>query len=133
MLTGILLFTIAGILLYERYMCIFNIRDAMIQPFLPEPFANISDGWAISHILLYAALAYLFPEHLVLLFFIGVLWEIVEECYGWMLRNGYTKAPPCIQLSDVRNTWWFGRWHDLVSNSIGLLIGYGIYKYTTHQ
>ncbi len=128
LLFGIFILVVIGILLYERYMCALNIRDIMIQPLLPEPFENVSDGWAISHIILYTILAYLFPKRIVLLFFVGILWEIIEEGYGWLLRHSYIKVPECIKLSDSRQTWWFGRWHDLVSNSIGLAIGYSLHR-----
>jgi hypothetical protein len=130
LMTVILLCTVLAIFLYERYMCVLNIRDAMTQPFLPEPFENVSDGWAISHIALYAILAYLFPSRLVLLFFIGVAWEILEETYGWIIRNTDYKPTACQNVSDKMTTWWYGRWHDLVSNSIGLLAGYGVYCLT---
>lgn len=123
----LLVCTVISIFLYERYMCILNIRDAMTKPFLPEPFENVSDGWAISHILLYAVLAYLFPSRLFVLFLIGVVWELLEEAYGWMIRNTGYKPAACQNVSDKMTTWWYGRWHDLVSNTIGLFAGYGLY------
>ncbi len=128
----ILILSIAVVLifLYERHLCFLNLQDLMIHPLLPEPFENISDGWAISHILLFALLAYLFPNCLLLLFIIGVVWEGMEEAYGWIVRNTPFKHVSChLNMSD-RSSWWFGRWHDIISNSIGLAIGYGLYSIT---
>jgi hypothetical protein len=122
----ILIVTVFAIFLYERYLCFLNIRDAMTRPLLPEPFSNISDGWAISHILLYTLLAFLFPSCLLPLFIVGVVWEILEEIYGWVVRNTSFKHVSCHTERSHMSSWWFGRWHDIVSNSIGLGIGYGL-------
>lgn len=129
--TMIVILTVAVVLifLYERHLCFLNLRDTMTRPLLPEPFTNVSDGWAISHILLFAILAYLYPTCLVPLFIIGVVWEAMEEAYGWIVRNTRIQHVSChLQMSDM-SSWWFGRWHDIISNSIGLGLGYGAYRF----
>lgn len=131
LLLGIILaMTVASIFFYQRLLCYTKHADRMTIGLLPEPFTNISDGWAISHILLYMVLGYLFPTHLSILFCIGVFWEIMEASYGWLINNTKLNLNVCIVpvFSDDLKIWWIGRWHDIISNSIGLAIGYGLHK-----
>lgn len=63
------------------------------------------DGWTGLHLLFYGVLAFVFPRRWLLLFVLGVLWEAYEYAIS------------------RRSEWWYARWQDIVTNSVGILLG----------
>jgi hypothetical protein len=82
-----------------------------------------SDGWAISHVLFYALLGYLYPDRWMYLFVTGVLWEIIE--------SRFEDKPFYLSSCKGREKekWWYGRYEDIISNTIGMMIGICLRKY----
>jgi len=63
------------------------------------------DGWTLLHLFFYGVLAFLFPARWPLLFLLGVAWEAYEFAVS------------------VRSEWWYARWQDIATNSVGIVIG----------
>lgn len=79
-------------------------------------------GWSISHFVAFYIAGFLFPQQWVLIFILGVLWELVENI-GADLVNFEEKS----KLTDsnmYQNKWMCGNLSDIIFNSIGLFLGY---------
>lgn len=79
------------------------------------------DGWGMSHLFFFMLLGYLFPRRKQLLFsfVLGVLWELAE--YSIKEYPFYLTA--CQIKTHKGEGWWYGRWQDIVMNSVGLWMG----------
>lgn len=84
------------------------------------------DGWGILHFFYFMLLAYFFPENLTSIFVMGVLWEMVESYSAdhpfYLAKCKYTIT------TDDKKGWWYGRWQDIVMNTLGMLCGYYLVK-----
>jgi hypothetical protein len=108
------------------------------KPILKVPSAEL-DWWSVTHIVFFAILAFLFPDHLFELFVLGILWEIIEDGLAPRTNKGVIKCD-----KEYKNSWlntfkvmwcdniarekdyWYGKWDDVFSNTLGLLIGHFI-------
>lgn len=89
------------------------------------PLCNFLDGWGVMHFIYFMLLGYSFPHNLPTVFWMGVLWEAIES---------YSRDHP-FYLSeckysigtDKQSGWWYGRWEDVVMNTLGMLCGYFLY------
>ena len=63
------------------------------------------DGWTLLHLFFYGALAFVFPAQWPLLFLLGATWEAYEYAIS------------------VRSEWWYARWQDIATNSVGIVLG----------
>lgn len=117
------------IMAYGTYRCNReDYRDPLTTNFGPKSLEKFLDGWGISHFLFFGALAFMFSDKksLILIAALGVTWEIIEIIF---------KDHP-FYLSDCKYTlqtdsgegWWYGRWEDIVMNSLGMLTGVMIKK-----
>jgi len=104
------------ILLYGSVRCTtaFHFKDPLLTKLGPFDL----DGWSVSHGLFYILLGYLFPDHFILLMFMGILWELMEE---FVLNSILPKGGGC-------QRWWFGRISDIPMNAIGFMIGVALSK-----
>ncbi len=112
------------IMAYGTYRCNkTDYIDPLTTNFGPKSLHRFLDGWGISHFLFYGVLAFMYPDRksLILIASLGVAWEIIEIIF---------KDHP-FYLSDCKYTlqtdkgegWWYGRWEDIVMNSLGMLTG----------
>lgn len=121
---------IVSIFVYGYFVRHFIHRDP-----LEDKFAKCSgcDGWAITHLLFFLLLGFLYPEHLLTIMIIGVIWEFFETflgSYKIMLFGQRVKLVGDIQNGVVNdNSWWYGRVTDIAFNLIGLIIGVSIARY----
>lgn len=102
-----------------------NFQDPFTKSMLPAPWSNFLDGWGILHVFFFMGLAYAYPRHLLFIFVAGVVWELVE----FILKDrpfyiSKCNVAPVIDTNGVQKVWWYGRWEDIVMNSIGIAIGY---------
>ena len=77
------------------------------------------DYWAGTHFLLNALLAFTLPDHVTLFFVVGSSYEVFEQLVG-QTDNAVQRLGP---RSDGVQTWWYGRFSDILFNTTGLLVG----------
>jgi hypothetical protein len=116
-----------SIILYGTYRCKnTEFKDPFTQSFVPPPWDKFLDGWGILHFLFYMILAYFYPTHLLLIFMMGVGWEILESYFYdhpfYLSKCNYNLS------TDGVAGWWYGRWQDIVMNSLGIIVGYYLAK-----
>lgn len=85
------------------------------------------DGWSATHFFWFMILGFAFPGNFILAFLIGCIWELFEDYYGkkrpeW-LGYYYFNCPGLASYKEGDGNWWYGKWSDLLCNSIGYLIG----------
>jgi hypothetical protein len=66
-------------------------------------------GWALSHLFGFMLAALLMPDKWFLLFWVGVIWELMEFSFGY--------------VKDVDRGYWYYVWFDIVLNGIGIAVG----------
>jgi len=108
---------------------------------LSKPIAKlppvIIDGWSATHVILFAVLAILLPNRLFELFLVGLAWELLEDIFApeYLTQlidcNGpHTNSEPLIRSLwcgfSSKHSYWYGKWDDLFSNSMGLILGHFI-------
>ena len=95
--------------------------------------------WPISHLLIYilATLRFHKLNQIILLFFLGIIWEIIET-YGSGLDRWFTSKKDYIDVKKIKlsknvkmqyTTYWTGTFSDIVFNTIGMIIGILIIKF----
>jgi hypothetical protein len=95
---------------------------------LEKKFAKCEgcDLWALTHFTMYFILAYFFPRYYVLLFIIGVLYEVFEYVIG-RTKNSFKYLGP--MTTDGDQSWWYGRVSDIVFNTFGIITGVALSPY----
>ena len=88
--------------------------------------------WPFSHLVLYAVLAFIFPDCLIVLFVIGVIWELLEMSGDFILSRsaslGKKRETITSEKVEYNGVWVQGNFKDLIFNAIGLAIGFGLRK-----
>ena len=89
------------------------------------------DLWAITHILLYIVLGYMYPDKLFILMLIGIVWEIIEVRIGKIKLQilGFDVPDDNAIIKNGQIHWFFGRVTDIAFNLSGAIIGAEIAKY----
>jgi hypothetical protein len=114
----IVLFIVA----YGTYRCQ---RPSFTDPFsktlFPNQFRHFLDGWGLFHFIFYA----LFPQYWLVIFVIGVAWEFIETISK--ARPFYLSKCHANVSTDQKAGWWYGRYQDIVMNTLGQILGYYMY------
>lgn len=99
---------ISLILIYGYIKCRYKIED----PIKTKIIYDI-DIWALLHILIFFILTLLFPNQYILLFILGIIWEITEH-----LLNLY------FEYINIKcfTQWWYFRYVDILYNLIGIIL-----------
>lgn len=118
---AITMICVCAIVTYGNVRC--SSKTHFKDPLLTQLGLFDLDGWSLTHVIYYALLGYLFPKHMGSLFFVGVLWEIVEEFVLNRLSSARTSCASILPRDDPEQRWWFGRVSDIPMNTIGLIIG----------
>lgn len=90
--------------------------------FKDKQLCKFVDGWGMSHFFYFMILGYCFPQELTTIFMMGVLWEAIES-YSSEHPFYLTGCKYTINTDDEKG-WWYGRWQDIVMNSLGMVCGY---------
>lgn len=112
------------IVAYGTYRCrTSSFKDPLTKSIGPRFLEKYLDGWGISHFVFYGTLAYLFPRKMQLVFIacLGIAWEIIESIFKehpFYFSDCKYEIP-----TDKDVGWWYGRWEDIVMNSLGMLTG----------
>jgi len=138
-ITITLLYVGACIIIYSIIRCTNQEIKDPLQKILGGKntrFAQMLDGWSISHFIFYGALANIYPNEIPFIIFCGILWEIFE----YLTSNSNLKIlgilrgiSECKIVTGESQTWFYAKYTDILMNVLGCLIGYLIYKYTNLQ
>ena len=99
--------------------------------------ADCCSLWPFSHLILYAILAFIFPDCLIVLFIIGVVWELMEMSGDFIISkyNKTKKSRPMSQKKksetskvEYKGVWIQGNFKDILFNVVGIAIGFGLRK-----
>ncbi len=116
-------------------------RDSIQKPLkyaiVKLPKSTI-DLWSISHVLLYAILAYLLPTKLFELMILGIIWELTEDLLAsrenTQIINCKAKNKSIFSKiwckGSIENDYWYAKHDDIMWNCIGIITGYFIHKIT---
>ncbi len=115
----------------------FSKHDELNKKVLNAPFLgkNCCSTWPISHFVLYAIVAYVWPDKWKELFALGVAWEFTEGGFGY-LQTPRDQSPRFknTRMSDGSieyEQWWSSSYKDVLFNSAGIAAGLLLYKCTT--
>tara|TARA_B100001142_G_C14232139_1_gene615833 strand:+ start:427 stop:891 length:465 start_codon:yes stop_codon:yes gene_type:complete len=96
----------------------------------------IYDYWAISHIILFFIVTYLFPNRYIFITICGIVWELIEHSIRYILNylyitnqlNNYyhSKLDKYVKKKQKKfnkqENWWYGRYEDILYNAIGTIL-----------
>ena len=118
------------IILYGTFRCkTSSFRDPFTYSLTGNFMRNFLDGWGIMHFLYFMLLGYWFPQNLPTIFIMGVIWELVESYSSE--HPFYLSTCNYIIQTDNSSGWWYGRWEDIVMNTLGMFCGF--YLATSYQ
>ncbi len=117
------------------------VRNVFKKDILEYKFADCTgcDYWAGTHFLFFAGLAYLFPNKLMWIMIIGIIWEFIETFLGThdlkffgrrLMLIGNTDDNGNVKSSEDDESWWYGRVTDIAFNLMGVISGYTLSIYT---
>jgi len=110
------------IIIYGTFRCKnSDFKDPLTASAFGHPWNRFLDGWGISHFMFYLLLAYVFPAEWAFIFCMGVLWELIE----FIFKDHPFYLSKCAYSIDTDHGagWWYGRWEDIVMNSLGIALG----------
>lgn len=81
-------------------------------------FLFIEDYWALSHIMLFFIVTYIYPNRYIFIMLCGILWEIIEYITKILNHKFDTK----LNLDMGKEDWWYGRVEDILYNAIGIIL-----------
>lgn len=114
------------IVLYGLFRCYKpDFSDPLAKSFSnDDTLKEYLDGWAFLHLFFYLIITYLYPEKWAITFIMGVIWELVELSS----KDKPFYIPSCFYMSkdDSKGPWWYGRYQDIIMNTIGQIIGYSL-------
>lgn len=110
---------------YGWYRCKYIKNQVDILEF--KLFKNVKnlDGWTLDHLIFYTVIGYMYPYSIRLTFLFGCIWELFEFWVGIYKPSILSEFGFCNSLnSDQQDkVWWYGKWEDIITNLIGLIIG----------
>lgn len=120
------------IVVYGTYRCkTTSFRDPFTVALAPEPLDKYLDGWGILHFFLFLFFGYFYPSKIIFAWILGFIWELVE--YMFKDRPFYISECQYEIDTDHGVGWWYGRWQDVIMNSLGLLSGYALRLYMDNR
>lgn len=84
--------------------------------------------WAITHILLFMIMGFMFPNCALFILLLGAMWEFTEDFLG---STGITKGKAIRGITnkvEYASSWWAGSFKDILLNTIGFFIGVWVRK-----
>jgi hypothetical protein len=92
--------------------------------------ADCCSLWPFSHLILYTILAFFFPDCLITLFIIGVIWELIEISGDVAISKFSKKKNNTVENKNLeyKGNWIQGNFKDIIFNTIGLALGFGLRK-----
>jgi hypothetical protein len=125
-ITGWCALCVLAIVGYGTYRCKATaFQDPLTFALAPPPFDKYLDGWGISHFTFFLILAYFYPAQWWFIWIAGVVWEIFE----YSVKDHPFYLSRCTYSMDTdQGGWWYGRWQDIVMNSLGILCGLALTK-----
>lgn len=132
-ITVVCLIVVLVIVLYGTLRCkITSFQDPLTFSLFPPPLNNYLDGWGLTHLFFFMSLAYSFPslEYIAYCWVLGVIWELIE--YSMKDHPFYMSRCNYKVTAENGKGWWYGRWQDIVTNTVGLIIGYTLAKNFKH-
>ncbi len=105
---------------YGKFRCNHpNYKDPL-ETRITEDF----DGWSLTHFFLFMYVGHIRPDTFFFATLIGILWELFEHYYGEKRPGWLGGYGDCEMRTDRQNdNWWYGKYSDIVANSLGFFIG----------
>lgn len=121
---GICFLCTLSIMAYGTYRCNnTNYKDPLTGSLFGPPLNNFLDGWGITHLLFYTALTFAYPSEWLFISAMGVVWEVIEHS----VKDKPFYLSKCkYNMETDKGGWWYGRWQDVVMNSLGVVIGHSL-------
>lgn len=118
------------IVLYGYYRCTNgNYTDPLTKSWVSPPWDRFLDGWGASHFVFFFVLAYVYPSELVYIWLLGFAWELLEF---WCKDHPFYLSD-CELTTDSGGRWWYGRWEDIVMNTLGIGAAVLLRKYQSRR
>ena len=120
--------TVGSIFLYGNYRCTrSHIKDPLEIPF--SRHVPWFDGWSYTHLLgaFLAGKLINSRKGVAFVFILMLLWEVFEFYLGkmkpkWMKNIGGGSCRISTDKEDKDKVWWYGKYSDVLVNSVGLLL-----------
>ena len=111
------------IIVYGTIRCkIPGFSDPLTFSPVPAPWNRFLDGWGMSHFLFYGLLGYLYPSRWVFITIMGIIWELIEMVFKdhpfYLSKCNYD-----VNTDKTAVGWWYGRWEDIIMNTLGMSLG----------
>lgn len=124
LIMGAILITAAlSIIAYGTYRCRTPTFEDPLTQSITGTHPRVTrflDGWGILHFWLFATLAYHYPQCWKELVVAGLLWEATEMLFK---ERPFYLAKCDARIEEEKSGWWYGRWEDIVMNSLGMVCG----------
>lgn len=118
---------VAFIVGYGTYRCMTkDFIDPITKSLLDSPYDSYTDGWAFLHFACYGIITYFYPNQFIFIALMGILWEIIETVFKD--HPFYFKECKYQLTTDKETGWWYGRYEDIVMNTLGMALGYYLAK-----
>lgn len=100
--------------------------DFLNKAYFDVPVIGTFGGWSLSHVITFYIAGLLFPQQWVLIFILGVFWELLESLIGEIAFQVLGEVPESKKSYKVMYTsrWINGNISDIWYNTIGLFLGY---------
>lgn len=139
---GLMIFISIGFIIlghYHQEMIQNKLKNEIIK--VPE---FILDWWSVSHFLFFGLFGFLFPDNAGKFFLIGAGWELIEDYFSNLEKDklfmeclnknqvidiGITDVRKISCNRDEMPTYWYGKWDDIVVNTLGYFLGQEMRKY----
>ncbi len=94
-------------------------------------FANILDGWSLSHFFIFMFAGIFYPDYFVIASILGILWELFEYLtsnsgINLSVLSWFKQISKCNALSKENRDghWMYAKYSDIYINTFGFYIGY---------
>jgi hypothetical protein len=116
-------FIVIAIFYYGKYRCAH--KDNYKDPLLIKYGIWDLDGWSLTHFFTCLIAAYIYPSQWWLIWLYSLAWEIFEEYYDQVKPDFLKGFGDCFstdqELGGDHTKWWFGRYSDIVMNTLGIM------------
>ena len=137
-----MIFSAVIILLYfkiflKRFKECAVFEDPMNFKLFDFPFLNFAvSSWPLSHFIYYFSLSYFYPSERIIIFILGVTWEIIESILK-IISSKKSKNKLKSKSKTNENgeayieytTYWDSSFKDIFFNSFGMLCGKALHYY----
>ena len=121
---------IISIAIYGKYRCkyINSHTDILAGGIFKKSSKLDIDGWSVTHFAFHFILAVMDSGIFLFAIIGGILWELFEGYVGLYKPKIIMNIGFCKNKDDKYKVWWYGKYSDIVMNTLGFVSGVMVTK-----